>query len=59
MKVFFVAVLFLIPLYAWYKFIMKVDRVFFDGRTKDLFLYLVIGLGWILLLMGMVTMLGI
>ena len=34
MKVFFVALLLMVPLYIWYKVIMKIDRVFFDGRVK-------------------------
>lgn len=59
MKVFFVAILLILPLYIWYKFIMKVDRVFFDGRTKDFLLYFAIGTGWILLLLGMITLLGL
>ena len=59
MKVFFVAVLLMVPLYIWYKFIMKIDRVFFDGRANDLLLYFAIGVGWIILLLGMVMLLGL
>jgi hypothetical protein len=59
MKVFFVAIFFLIPLYIWYRFIMRIDRVFFDGRTKDVVLYLMVGVGWIILAFGMVRILDL
>tara|TARA_E500000331_G_scaffold243871_1_gene234318 strand:+ start:364 stop:543 length:180 start_codon:yes stop_codon:yes gene_type:complete len=59
MKVFFIAILFLIPMYFWYRLIMRVDRVFFEGRTKDVILYLMIGLGWVLLAFAMSKILGV
>ena len=59
MKVFFIAILFLIPMYFWYRLIMRVDRVFFGGRTKDVILYLLIGLGWVMLAVIMSKLLGV
>ena len=59
MKVFFIAILFLIPMYFWYRLIMRVDRVFFEGRTKDVILYLLIGLGWVMLAVIMSKLLGV
>ncbi len=46
-------------MYFWYRLIMRVDRVFFEGRTKDVILYLMIGLGWVLLAFAMSKILGV
>ena len=47
MKVFFVAILCMIPLYCWYRVVMKIDKVFLYGRTADVVLSIMIGLGWL------------
>jgi len=46
MKVLFVAILFVIPIYIWYRLVKRVDRILFDGRLNSFFLYLLLSAGW-------------
>ena len=47
MKVLFVAIIFLIPMYFWYWITMRIDRIFFDGRVNTIMLYLFLILAYI------------
>ena len=53
MKVLFVAIIFLIPMYFWYWITMRIDRIFFDGRVNTIMLYLFLILGWLFISVGL------
>jgi len=58
MKVLFVAVLFLIPIYIWYRLVKRVDRILFDGRLNSFFLYLLLSAGWAGISLGLFFLLS-
>ena len=53
MKVLFVAIIFLIPMYFWYLITLRIDRIFFDGRLNTIMLYLFLILGWLFISVGL------
>jgi len=58
MKVLFVAILFVIPIYIWYRLVKRVDRILFDGRLNSFFLYLLLGAGWAGISLGLFFLLS-
>ena len=53
MKVFFVGLLFLVPIYIWYRLVLRFDKIFYNGRLSDFTLYSIIGLGWVIVSVGL------
>ena len=53
MKVFFVGLLFLVPIYIWYRLVLRFDRVFYNGRLSNFILYSILGLGWVVVSVGL------
>ena len=58
MKVLFVAILFVIPIYIWYKLVKRVDRILFDGRLNPFLLYLLLSAGWAGISLGLFFLLS-
>jgi len=58
MKVLFVAILFVIPIYIWYRLVKRVDRILFDGRLNSFSLYLLLGAGWAGISLGLFFLLS-
>ena len=58
MKVLFVAILFVIPIYIWYRLVKRVDRILFDGRLNSFFLYLLLSAGWVGISLGLFFLLS-
>ena len=58
MKVLFVAILFVIPIYIWYRLVKRVDRILFDGRLNSFFLYLLLIAGWVGISLGLFFLLS-
>jgi len=58
MKVLFVAILFVIPIYIWYRLVKRVDRILFDGRLNSFFLYLLLIAGWAGISLGLFFLLS-
>ena len=58
MKVLFVAVLFLIPIYIWYRLVKRVDRILFDGRLNSFLLYVLLSAGWAGISLGLFFLLS-
>ncbi len=58
MKVLFVAILFVIPIYIWYRLVKRVDRILFDGRLNSFFLFLLLGAGWAGISLGLFFLLS-
>ena len=58
MKVLFVAVLFLMPIYIWYRLVKRVDRILFDGRLNSFVLYLLLIAGWAGISLGLFFLLS-
>jgi hypothetical protein len=53
MKIFFVGLLFLIPIYIWYRLILRFDQIFYNGRISNSILYTITGLGGIAIAVGL------
>lgn len=58
MKVLFVAILFVIPIYIWYRLVKRVDRILFDGRLNSFFLYFLLSAGWTGISLGLFFLLS-
>ncbi|MAU42447.1 MAG: hypothetical protein CMK57_01250 [Proteobacteria bacterium] len=58
MKVLFVAILFVIPIYIWYRLVKRVDRILFDGRLNSFVLYLLLIAGWAGISLGLFFLLS-
>ena len=52
MIVLFVAILFVIPIYIWYRLVKRVDRILFDGTLHSFVLYLILIAGWVGISLG-------
>tara|TARA_A100001011_G_C14037821_1_gene726472 strand:- start:661 stop:840 length:180 start_codon:yes stop_codon:yes gene_type:complete len=59
MRVLLVVALLFMLFYFWYKIVMRVDRIFFEGRSSNLFLYFMLGIGWVLIGVGLAKLLGV
>ena len=53
MKVLFVAILFAIPIYIWFRLVKRVDRILFDGTLNSFVLYLILIAGWVGISLGL------
>ena len=53
MKVLFVAILFVIPIYIWYRLVKRADRILFDGALHSFVLYLILIAGWVGISLGL------
>ncbi|GIR49526.1 MAG: hypothetical protein CM15mP58_16230 [Burkholderiaceae bacterium] len=58
MKVLFVAILFVIPIYIWYRLVKRVDRILFDGTLNSFVLYLILIAGWVGISLGLFFLLS-
>ena len=58
MKVLFVAILFVIPIYIWYRLVKRVDRILFDGTLNSFVLYLLLIAGWVGISLGLFFLLS-